>query len=771
MVGDADREFEHGAAGDASLELPGAGGEPHLPAAALQALLLELHRRDHASALPRVDALLAVAGPTQAAILRAAKLTLQRLNSQSLGGRRDDMKVVTEALRAVENVEAGECAALRDWMFSVVGVRIGTLGAVETGLRWLDRAIHGSRHRGDLVQCRHSLSHKGVVLMLAGALDQAAAVNLEALSLLAGDDEDRPTLLNNTASACVLRARQLPVEDGTQRRALGEQALALAQEALALAGALGLHGYAGWITANVGHALRVLGRMDEARHAYDQILASCDHCVDRADVLVNLAALAADEGMPAQAESWLEQAQLLVSEDLLAPSYDLYLETQVRVKAMAGRHAEALEWSERRRQRMQQRYDMRMHHMLSDELLRDLETARRAEQEAHARARALDAASLAKNRFLAHVSHELRTPIHAILGLAQLMQARVLGPALDEKVQGILEAGQSLLHIVNDILDLSKIEAGQMPLDHAPMSMPELLQRVERLLRPGAEAKGLALQVQADAALDAPLLADAPRLEQVLVNLVGNAIKFTGHGGVSLRATVAEARHGSVRLRLEVQDTGVGIPPAALALLFQPFVQVDARITRQYGGTGLGLAISRRLVELMGGTIGAVSDVGMGSTFWCEIPLQLAEQPPAPPQAVPPPPPAVRGPRLRGLRVLAADDNRLNRLVIQRQLQREGARVQLAEDGLQALGVLRAQPGAFDVVLMDVQMPTLDGLSATRALRADPALAHLPVIGLSAGVLAQDQDAALAAGMNRFVAKPVDLERLVEALHPCLPRS
>ena len=742
---------------------------PPLPADALQDLLdaLRLWHFDRAQGL--LDRLLAQAVSPQRDILNALRLTLRWQPSVTSAGRSEDLQAAVEALRGIEFAEAGECSPLRDWMFSVVGVRLGTMGAVETSLRWLDRAIQGSRQRGDVVQWRRALSNKSGVLLLAGALEQAQALNEEALALLPESDPDRPTLLNNHASACILGARRLPPESAAQRQAMGEQALALTREALSLADPPRYPWYPGWILANIGHAQRLLGRLDEARQTYEHALPLCEGS-PRAlgDLMVNLAALLADTGQPDQAEAWLGRAEPLLAPGPMAPAYDLLLETQLRLQTMTGRHEQALQWSERRWRRMQDRYQMRLQHALADELQGELERARRAEQEAQLRAQALDAASSAKSAFVAHMSHEIRTPIHAILGLAQLLRDEPLAASQAEKVDGILEAGESLLNIVNDILDLSKIDAGQMPLDSEPMAVPALLRRVERMLRPGALAKGLSLQVNADALPAIELLGDAARIEQMLVNLVGNAIKFTPRGQVVVEAALQPASEGVHRLRVEVRDTGVGISAEAMQQLFTPFVQADSRITRKYGGTGLGLAISRRLADLMGGHLGATSKPGQGSTFWFELPLQPvpADTEPAPLDEAPLPRADRRGPRLRGLRVLAADDNRLNRLVIQRQLQREGAQVQLAEDGQQVLQALRAQPTAFDVVLMDLQMPVMDGLSATRALRAEPALAQMPVIALSAGVLAQDHDAALSAGMNRFVAKPIDLERLVEVLRP-----
>ena len=269
--------------------------------------------------------------------------------------------------------------------------------------------------------------------------------------------------------------------------------------------------------------------------------------------------------------------------------------------------------------------------------------------------------------------------------------------------------------------------------------------------------------------LSGRLLGDALRLEQVLINLTSNAIKFTEHGEVVIRVRSLATDERMARLRFEVSDTGIGLSPEGCARLFQPYAQAEAGTSRRYGGTGLGLSISKRLVELMGGSIGVESREGEGSTFWFEIPLRVVAAATALPEASvgEAPPPA--GPRLVGLRVLAVDDNRINLMVLEKALKRQGARVSLAAEGQEALLILRANPGEFDVVLMDIQMPVMDGLAATREIRRDPALRDLPVIALTAGVLAEEREAAKAAGMNDFLAKPLNFERMSALLEPYVP--
>ena len=388
------------------------------------------------------------------------------------------------------------------------------------------------------------------------------------------------------------------------------------------------------------------------------------------------------------------------------------------------------------------------------------------EQKVAERTQQLAMASAAKSEFLAHMSHEIRTPMNAVLGFAQVLEQEPLNPEQASLVRHIRESGQSLLHIINDILDFSKIEAGQLRLEPAPFALDTMLVRVAALLEASARNRGIDLVVESPPVIPGQLLGDDLRIKQVLINLVSNAIKFTEEGRVDLRIIPIVVEDRQARLRFEVRDTGIGIGPEALSKLFQPFSQADGSITRRFGGTGLGLSISRRLVELMGGTIGADSVQGEGSTFWFELPLQRVGEDEPEAGAVTPAPARRSGPRLSGMRVLVVDDNRMNLLLVESALKREGVETTLASDGQQALEILRARPGYFQVVVMDVQMPVMDGLSATRAIRADAALRDLPVIAFTAGVLPEERQAALAAGVNDFLAKPVDLEQLHQVLAP-----
>ena len=362
-------------------------------------------------------------------------------------------------------------------------------------------------------------------------------------------------------------------------------------------------------------------------------------------------------------------------------------------------------------------------------------------------AKKANAASEAKSAFLATMSHEIRTPLNGILGIADLLQDSALSQDQHRQVDIIRQSGTMLLDVINDVLDFSKLESGAVRFEPITVTLSATLDVVAAMMRPRAEAAGLGFDmVYADHLIHA----DANRLRQVLVNLVGNAIKFTETGSVSVNASLA----GDM-LRIEVSDTGPGIPDEAIPRLFKDFSQLDSSSTRAFGGTGLGLAICRRLTDLMGGTIGVTSTPGLGSTFWLEIPVgPVAEILPAEEQALPPPQKKFSG------CVLVVDDNATNREVCSRLLQRLGVHTDTANDGSDALLAIAAK--RYDLVLMDMQMPKLDGLAATRTLRQRGLT--LPVVGLTANAYDSDRNACLAAGMDEHMAKPVTRQKLTELL-------
>jgi two-component system sensor histidine kinase/response regulator len=386
--------------------------------------------------------------------------------------------------------------------------------------------------------------------------------------------------------------------------------------------------------------------------------------------------------------------------------------------------------------------------------------------------RRAEAANLAKSAFLANMSHEIRTPMNAIVGLSYLLQREQLTPRQRERLAKIDTAALHLLSIINGILDLSKIEAGKVSLEQADFALSEVLDAVHALVADRAAAKGVAVQVHNERA-PSWLHGDATRLRQALLNYADNALKFTAQGSIWLRARLLEDSADGVLLRLEVQDTGIGIEADELPRLFQAFEQADASTTRKYGGTGLGLALTRRLAHLMGGDTGVDSVLGQGSTFWLTARLQHGKS--APPLGVWLPAAEDTDAVETALRqlgtgayVLLAEDDPINREVAMELLHAVGIVVDTAIDGHQA--VQKASTHAYDLVLMDLQMPQLDGFDATRALRALPGGDHLPVLAMTANAFEEDRQACLAAGMNDFVPKPVDPKVLYATLLRWLPR-
>lgn len=379
-----------------------------------------------------------------------------------------------------------------------------------------------------------------------------------------------------------------------------------------------------------------------------------------------------------------------------------------------------------------------------------------------ARAAAEQAAS-AKADFLAMMSHEIRTPLNGIMGLCQLLMEDRVTERQADSLAVINESAGALLDIINDVLDLSKSEAGKLELEDAPFDPAHCIEGTAALLRHRADLReGLEFSVRIDPAVPTLIMGDMGRMRQVLLNLVGNALKFTEQGSVVVTARIEDGPEGAARLRVQVEDTGIGIEPGAEEHLFQPFTQADSTTTRRFGGTGLGLSISRRMVELMGGTIGCAQRDGGGAVFWFEVPVRLPgaealEEARVRAGATT----AAKEAALAGARVLVVEDNAVNRLVARRILESLGCVTVTVEGGQEALDILR--DADFDVVLMDFQMPGMDGLEATRRLRsreADQGLARVPVVALTAGTMEGDAEACLDAGMDDYLSKPIVIDAL-----------
>jgi signal transduction histidine kinase/ActR/RegA family two-component response regulator len=373
---------------------------------------------------------------------------------------------------------------------------------------------------------------------------------------------------------------------------------------------------------------------------------------------------------------------------------------------------------------------------------------------------AAEAATRTKSEFLANMSHEIRTPLNGVLGMTQALAGRDLDPAVREMVSTIRESGATLMAILNDVLDLSKIEAGRLDIAPGDASLTHTLRQVMRLFEPVAGEKGVTLALASGASSDHQLKFDALRVRQCVSNLVSNAVKFTPQGHISIEASVTPEgqRH---RVEVRVIDSGIGMDEATLDRLFEAFTQADGSTTRRFGGTGLGLTISRQLARLMGGDITVTSQLGRGSTFTLSFLADAAD-------AVNANQPAADAPRrsevrLRGARVLLTDDNAVNRQVVRLFLQPQGAIIVEAANGAEALRALETQP--FDLVLLDVHMPVMDGVETIKRIRASAETWRaLPVIALTADAMSGDRERLLALGMTGYVAKPIEQAELLSAI-------
>jgi signal transduction histidine kinase len=365
------------------------------------------------------------------------------------------------------------------------------------------------------------------------------------------------------------------------------------------------------------------------------------------------------------------------------------------------------------------------------------------------------AANRAKSAFLANMSHELRTPMNAIIGMTDLARVRATDPKQKHYLEVVIKASQQLLAIVNDILDLSKMEAGQVTIEQTRFSVAEVLESTRSLIGFKAVEKALAFELDVGPGLgDRPLVGDPQRIGQVLLNLASNAIKFTEHGSVTIGVTATNEAAENLVLRFEVRDTGIGIPPEDQARLFRAFEQLDSSTTRRFGGTGLGLAICRRLTDLMGGAIGMDSAPGHGSLFWFTVRVRkLDADRPAAGAALGASAKDQLLKRFSGSRILLAEDDPISQAITMNQLVDCGLRVDTAATGSEAVAL--ATGIAYDLILLDLRMPGLNGFEAARAIRALPGRRPPPILALTADALTIDRDACLAAGMSDHLGKPV----------------
>jgi PAS domain S-box-containing protein len=394
---------------------------------------------------------------------------------------------------------------------------------------------------------------------------------------------------------------------------------------------------------------------------------------------------------------------------------------------------------------------------------RDITVSRRSAEFERAKNIA-EAASKAKSTFLANMSHELRTPMNGVMGMVDLALHRATDPQQIDWLNKSKSSAQHLLGVINDILDISKIEAGRLTLEHVSFRFGEVLENLLSLLGYKAADKQIKLLIDLDPEVSRmAFLGDPLHLGQILLNLAGNALKFTERGSITVRARRLDDNPDDVLLRIEVADTGIGIAPEDQQRLFTAFEQADGSMTRKYGGTGLGLAITKRLVQLMDGEIGVESNPGQGSTFWFTVRLDKSTD------AVLPAP-TITGKttverlldEYRGTRILLAEDEPINQVVSRELLKNAGLVVDLAEDGQQALEL--AKQNTYALILMDMQMPHMNGIEATMAIRALPAYARTPILAMTANAFDEDRQVCLDAGMNDHIAKPVYRDKLYETL-------